>query len=112
MAWERRRHKLYYYRSTRIPGTGRVQKEYVGAGPVAEVIAEQDAQSRAQRAAQRQVELERRRQFEAAYASLVRLGRESDTIMTSTLAEAGWYRHHRGAWKRYGKTKGKQTESR
>ena len=102
MGWEKRRHKLYYFRSYRDPATGRARKQYVGAGPAAEAIADRDAQRRAERTAKRQAEQERRQRFEAAYASLAVLGRESDTITTSVLAEAGWYQHHRGVWRRYG----------
>jgi len=103
MGWERRWNRRFYYRCYRDPATGQVRREYVGAGPVAEAIAEQDAERRAERTAKRRAEQERRQRFEAAYASLAVLGRESDTITTYVLAEAGWYQHHRGAWRRYGK---------
>lgn len=49
MGWETRRNNRYYYRARKVGG--RVVKEYVGAGPVAETVAAQDARVRSERLA-------------------------------------------------------------
>ena len=65
MAWETRgkdRKHLYLYRSQRMPG-GKVEKIYVGKGRAAVLSAQQDAEVRAQREADRSRELEQAREF-------------------------------------------------
>jgi len=47
MAWEQRGPHTYYYRSIRRHG--RVTKDYLGTGPLAEFCAAEDAARRAQR---------------------------------------------------------------
>jgi len=47
MAWEQRGPQTYYYRSIRRHG--RVTKDYLGTGPLAEFCAAEDAARRAQR---------------------------------------------------------------
>jgi hypothetical protein len=67
MAWERRGSNLYYYQSERIDG--RVRKNYVGAGEVAQVIAHADETMRRSRAAHSErarVELEEARTLASA----------------------------------------------
>lgn len=103
MAWERRRNGLFYYRSYRDPTTGRVRKQYIGTGRVAEEAARQDAQRRAEKAARRHAEREAEHRFEAAHQVLLALVQDCDTITRAALAEAGYYQHHRGAWRRYAK---------
>ncbi len=49
MGWETRRGRRYYYRACKV--NGRVTKAYVGSSPVAEALAWQDAQGRAERLA-------------------------------------------------------------
>lgn len=48
MAWERRRNGIYYYRAHKV--RGRVIKEYVGTGPLAEIAAERGILARTARA--------------------------------------------------------------
>jgi hypothetical protein len=107
MAWERRRHRLFYYRCYR-DYTGRVRKQYIGSGPAAEEVARRDAAERAERAARRQAERELRQQFAAASGMLAAFGRDCDDLARSALAEAGLYQHHRGEWRRYGERRSKQ----
>ena len=107
MAWERRRNKLFYYRSYRDPATGRLRKQYVGTGPVAEDAARQDAARRAQKVAQRRDETAAEQRYEAAHRLLLALSQQCDTLTRAALAEAGYYQHHRGEWRPYGKKKGK-----
>ena len=55
MGWDRGR---YYTRSRKV--NGRVVREYVGAGRVAELVAQLDALEKQQREAQRAADLARR----------------------------------------------------
>ena len=50
--------------------------------------------------------------FEAAHRLLLALSQQCDTLTRAALAEAGYYQHHRGEWRPYGKKKAsKQEES-
>jgi hypothetical protein len=49
MAWDNRRRGRYYYQSIRIGK--RVVRRYIGTGPLAEFVAEKDAEARANRLA-------------------------------------------------------------
>ena len=98
MGWETRRGRRYYYRARKVDG--RVVKEYVGAGPLAELVAREDAAARAERAEAR----ERLRQAEArvapADAALAALGALLDGLDAAALTDAGYHRHRRGHWRR------------
>ena len=107
MAWERRRNGLFYYRSYRDPTTGRVRKQYIGTGPVAEEAARRDAARRAQKVAQRCDETAAEQRYEAAQRLLLALTQECDTLARAALAEAGYYQHHRGEWRHHDKKKDK-----
>jgi hypothetical protein len=97
MAWERRKGGLFYYRSLRI--NGRVKKQYVGKGPMAELAARMDAANRAYRegkvAARRQVQ----ETYKAVLALLVDLDEHVKAFMFVELDAAGFY-NHRGEWRR------------
>ena len=103
MAWEHRNNgKRYYYRARRVDG--RVVKEYVGTGPIAEAAARQDAQQRAERQTQLQAERARRERYEAAQQLLSTLCDECDALVAAALTAAGYYQHHRQWRKRRGKS--------
>lgn len=53
MGWETRKRGGRYYTRSRKVG-GRVVREYIGTGPIAELIDEQDAAERTERAAERE----------------------------------------------------------
>ena len=98
MAWERRGSQTYYYRSVRRHG--RVTKDYLGTGPLAELSAAEDAA----RHAQRHSEAEAWRQERAA---LEVLDRQFDTywnaatgLLKATLYAEGYYQHDRGEWRK------------
>jgi hypothetical protein len=101
MAWERRRNGLFYYRSYRDRATGQVRKQYIGTGAVAEEAARQDAARRAETAARRRDERVAEQRYEAARDVLIAMIQDCDTITRAALAEAGYYQHHRGEWRRY-----------
>jgi hypothetical protein len=99
MAWEKRRNGLFYYRSYRDRVTGRVRKQYIGTGLVAEEAARQDAARQAERAARRREERAAEQRYEAAYTMLLALTQECDLIARAVLSQAGYYQHHRGEWR-------------
>ena len=99
MGWEtRQRGGRYYTRSRKV--NGRVVREYVGTGQLAELAAMLDAEERRERAAAR----EQARQMEGrdapAVAALAELGRVLDGLAAAFLIGAGYRRHHRGEWRR------------
>jgi len=97
MAWETRNGGgRYYTRSKRVGG--RVVREYIGTGPTAELAAEADAARRAQREQERRAWNRTKEEIEASEDALEQL-REA---VCGLLADAGFYRHHRGEWRRRG----------
>jgi hypothetical protein len=98
MAWELRGNRSYYYRSVRRGG--RVIKEYVGTGRVAELYARLDALARERRANERQDRAVEQDSWNALEAQTDELIRITDALVAATLTVAGYYRHDRGAWRR------------
>lgn len=98
MGWESRDGVgRYYTRSRRI--CGRVVREYVGCGALAQAVAHLDATRRAENRlakerdqAQRQAELD-------LHTSLRGLCSKVSALMADALSEAG-YHEHRGQWRR------------
>ena len=99
MGWEtRQRGGRYYIRSRKVGG--RVVREYVGTGPLAELIAAQDAEARAKQLAASvalRAEQERMAPAEAALAELDAL---AELLAHGALVAAGYRRHHRGTWRK------------
>jgi hypothetical protein len=99
VAWEKRaRGGLYYTRSRRVGG--RVVREYIGTGEVAELAAVLDARDRAHResrAATWRIQYEQLARTEAALGELCELG---EAVARANLLRAGYRRHHRGEWRR------------
>lgn len=99
MGWETRtRGTRYYTRSRRVGG--RVVREYVGAGPLAEMLAEEDAEDRAQRRHQRGGLDAERRRLSLLDAPAARLSDLADALAASALLLAGYRRHDRGDWRK------------
>ena len=88
----------YYYRSRREGK--RVVKEYVGAGPAAELLAAVEEREREWH----QVEADRRRaemaRMDAADAEVDDLCRRVELLVRATLLGAGYHRHDRGEWRK------------
>ena len=104
MAWEQRSSHMYYYRSIRRHG--RVTKDYLGTGLLAERYAAEDAVRRAQG----YIEAEAWRQEQAA---LDALDRQIDAwwdmsmvLLKTPLYTEGYYQHDRGAWRKRKRTGG------
>jgi hypothetical protein len=96
MGWEKRkRGGRYYTRSRKI--AGRVGREYVGTGPVAEAAAAFDELARREQTVRMRAERERLESGDAAAAELDSIA----TVLTrAVLVEAGFHQHHRGEWRR------------
>ncbi len=98
MGWEtRERGGRYYYRSVR--DGGRVRKEYVGAGEIAEAVAHADETIRRVRELERarcRAEAER---LEVLTAPVEELS-EAAGILARAHLIAGGYHRHKGEWRR------------
>lgn len=97
MAWEVRGQGRYYYRKRRTGG--RVVSEYVGAGPLAELLAEADALDRAERAEERKAEQRVREEIQT-------LDRQADEVadlvraLTHGVLLASGYHTHKRQWRK------------
>jgi hypothetical protein len=98
MSWESYRGRLRYTRTFRR--NGRVVRQYVGTGPVAEMVARVDALARATRERQRESRRAERAAWEAARTPLRELERVTDLLVNAALVAAGFHRHDRGQWRR------------
>ena len=97
MGWETRGSGTYYYRKVR--SGGRVRSEYVGAGVVADMLADIDNDARHDAERQRRawlaaVEAERR-----TVATLAQVDRIVSTMTAAALIAAGYHTHRR-QWRR------------
>jgi hypothetical protein len=95
MGWERGR---YYTRSRKV--NGRVVREYVGAGRVAELAAQLDALDRDQREDERDARRAARAEFDALADKLSDLNERCDLITRAALIAAGFHQHKRGEWRK------------
>jgi hypothetical protein len=97
--WERReRGGLYYYRSRRV--NGRVEKEYIGTGPLAELAAEADALEHRQREEEAKAWQAERERLEALEGLTEELCEAAELLTRATLLAAGYRQHHRGEWRK------------
>ena len=98
MAWETRRNNRYYYRKNR---TGqRVESEYIGAGPFADMVALLDEEERHQR------EYERQRWQEEKAVDQEQVDQVDDAVrlirqITAAVCVAGGCYQHKRQWRRY-----------
>ena len=99
MSWETRGvHGPYYTRSRRVGG--RVVREYVGRGPLADIIAQADEAEREARRLQRKREREQLEQDRELDQSFSTYSAGVDELLRGVLEAAGYYRHKRGEWRR------------
>jgi len=97
MGWEKRGHRLYYYRKRREGK--RVISEYVGHGELAEAIATLDALDRHEQEAERAAlwdEREAQRDVDQAIDTAGELVR----ALTHTVLLASGYHKHKGQWRK------------
>ena len=99
MGWETRRGQgRYYTRSRKVHS--RIIREYVGTGLVAELAAQQDAEARAQRLAERERLQHEATRWASITAPLNELSQLLDGMTSAALIAAGYHQHHRGAWRK------------
>ena len=98
MSWIQRGPHTYYYRSVRHGG--RVTKEYLGTGPLAELAAAADVEQREERDAARAVWRQERADLEALDQQLDAWWNASRVLLTATLYTEGYYQHDRGEWRK------------
>ncbi len=98
MGWETRLRGGRYYTRSRRRG-GRVVREYVGAGPAAELVALLDAQEREEREAAAAAWQAERRRLEDLDAPVAELCAVTDALATAALLLAGCHQHKR-QWRR------------
>ena len=94
MGWEKGR---YYTRSRKV--NGRVVREYVGRGPVAELVAQMDTLERQQREVERAAWLVKRAELDALDAGVATLIDLTDLAAAAALLAAGYHKH-KGQWRR------------
>jgi hypothetical protein len=99
MAWEARSRGRgrYYTRSRKV--AGRVVREYVGTGPVAELAAAADALRRADRRAAMDARRAEEASWREALAPLLELSRAVDVVVRAVLLAGGFHRHAR-TWRK------------
>lgn len=99
MGWERRKRGGWYYtRSRKV--RGRVVREYIGGGLSGQFAALSDAERRTQLTAKAEAWRAERAYLEAADGELHILCDISEAMARGSLILAGYYRHHRGEWRK------------
>lgn len=93
MSWERRGHRLYYFRAKRV--NGRLVKQYFGSGPRATRAAEADETVRAIRQRHRESQRERAAVLDGMLAKLDHTAGMVQVLLTCRLLLAGWHQHQR-----------------
>jgi hypothetical protein len=88
----------YYYRSRKE--CGRVVREYVGRGPVADLAAQLDSFKRKQRETERAAWRAKRAELAAFDADIQVLSERADLAARAALLAAGYHVHQRGEWRK------------
>ena len=97
MGWEARGNGLYYFRYRKVDG--RVTREYVGAGAVAELAAAADALRRADRRGALEARRAEQDRWREALTPLLALSRVADLMARAALLAGGYHRHAR-TWRK------------
>jgi hypothetical protein len=95
MGWER---GSYYTRSRKV--NGRVVREYVGSGWIADMAAQLDAIERDEREAEARHRRAVRAEVHELTETLDALSARCDLLTRAALVAAGFRQHHRGEWRR------------
>lgn len=95
MGWDRRG---YYYQARKE--NGRVVRQYVGRGRIAELAAEWDAIEREEREAERAERRATRATFEALDDAINQFNDLADRLARVALVAAGFHQHKRGEWRK------------
>lgn len=97
MAWEKRERGGFYYTRSKKVG-GRVIREYVGAGPLAELTARMDTLERQRCEEEAAAWKAEKKRLEALEAPVAKLCEISEALARVALAATGYHRH-RGEWR-------------
>jgi hypothetical protein len=95
VGWDKGR---YYSRSKKVDG--RVTREYVGKGRVAELSAQLDAIARQEREAEQAARRAERAELEALDAPVNDMCQEVELLARAALVAAGFRQHKRGEWRK------------
>jgi hypothetical protein len=95
VGWEKGR---YYTRSRKV--NGRVVREYVGTGRIAELVAEMDAIEHQRREVERAARQAERANVDALDAPLDELNDLVELLARAALVAAGYHQHKRGEWRK------------
>jgi hypothetical protein len=99
MGWEKRdRGGLYYTRSKKI--NGRVVREYVGTGPLAELAALLDDEDRLRREEEARAWREEKERIRALEVPMEELCRAAEVLTQAALLTAGYHRYKREEWRK------------
>ena len=79
---------------------GRVVREYLGAGAIAEVAAAGDALRRADRRAEAEANRAEQARWREALAPLLELSRVADLLARAALLAGGYHQHSRSSWRK------------
>ena len=105
MPWKSRpRGQPYYVRS--IWRNGRTEQEYVGAGPMAELIAAEDEEHRQARAKEEAEFDAWRKRLEKIDAEFAAYDAAVTELFNAWMAANGYHRHNRGKWRKRRQQKG------
>jgi hypothetical protein len=99
MSWETRSGgRRYYFRARKV--NGRVVKEYLGTGELAEALAALDALDREGAALRAEAERRERQRHADLDGAVAEFCRAVDAVVADALRLAGYHRHARGQWRR------------
>jgi hypothetical protein len=94
MGWERG----YYYRVRKA--NGRVVREYVGTGEVAQLMAQMDTLEREQRQLQALDQRQEKDELKALDTQLKAVNERAELVARAALLAAGFHLHKRGEWRK------------
>jgi hypothetical protein len=95
MGWDKGR---YYTRSRKVGG--RVVREYVGSGRVAELAAQLDSLAKEQRRLDAAIMRGEKSDLAATDAEILAVVESADLAARAALLAAGFRRHKRGEWRK------------
>jgi hypothetical protein len=99
MGWESRAGTgRYYTRSMRV--NGRIVREYIGTGPVAELAYQMDVDQRLERELERKAFEAVQNRDNALDAKLDEFSELAETLSRGLLIAAGYHQHKRGQWRK------------
>ena len=99
MSWEQREGGGRYYTRSRREG-GRIVREYIGSGPIAELIALRDEAERRRRQEEAKVWREEREDLERLDGTAGDLCELAELFTRAAFLAAGYRQHNRGEWRK------------